>query len=83
LPVLAARYQQMLGAPTGTSFSGQTLFIKGGDSDYIIAEYEATMRQLFPNFEFKMIPGTGHWLHGEKPDVFNALVQRFLLANNE
>ena len=83
LPLLAARYPQVLAAPTGTSFSGQTLFIKGGDSDYIIAEYEATMRQLFPNFEFKMIPGTGHWLHGEKPDVFNALVQRFLLANNE
>lgn len=78
LPVLVAQYAQMLAAPAGTPFGGPTLFIKGGDSDYILAEHEAPMRALFPQFEFKMIEGTGHWLHGEKPEIFNRLVRRFL-----
>lgn len=83
LPVLATEYAQMLAAPTGVPFAGPTLFIKGGDSDYILPEHEAPMRALFPMFEFKMIEDTGHWLHGEKPDVFNALVRRFLSSVKE
>jgi len=78
LPALVAHYPQMLAAPTGAPFAGPTLFIKGGDSDYILAQYEVPMRTLFPNLESKIIEGAGHWLHGEKPDVFNALVGRFL-----
>jgi len=78
LPVLAARYAQMQAPPTGIPFNGATLFIKGGNSDYILAEYEVPMRALFPTFELQIIEGTGHWLHGEQPEIFNNLVKRFL-----
>jgi pimeloyl-ACP methyl ester carboxylesterase len=26
------------------------------------------------------MPGCGHWLHAERPQLFNSLVRRFLLA---
>ena len=80
LSVLRASYKELLAAPTGRPFNGPTLFIKGELSDYIVAAYEPQMRELFPNFTFKMIAGTGHWLHGEKPLIFNRLVQQFLTA---
>lgn len=56
-----------------------TLFIKGELSDYITQDYAETIMSLFPQASFKMIPGTGHWLHAEKPVPFSSLVKRFLL----
>lgn len=80
LPVLHQCYAEILAAPTGTPFSGPTLFIKGEQSDYILAEHDVVMRALFPAFQFQMIAGAGHWLHGEKPVEFNRLVEQFLAA---
>jgi esterase len=80
LPVLIDSYRELLAAPHGKPFNGPTLFIKGELSDYIVAEYEPVMRELFPNFKFKVITGTSHWLHAEKPIAFNKLVQQFLLS---
>lgn len=56
-----------------------TLFIKGSESDYIQAQDEESIRHAFPMVSFKIINGTGHWLHAEKPSAFNNLVHRFLL----
>lgn len=78
LAVLMAQYDALLAAPAGQPFEGPTLFIKGGRSEYIRAEYEAAIRRLFPHFEFRMIAAAGHWLHGEKPAAFNRLVAQFL-----
>ena len=58
-------------------FEQPVLFIGGENSNYIKPEYEAVSRALFPNCEFKEIAGAGHWLHAEKPEVFNALVLEF------
>ena len=55
-----------------------TLFIKGENSDYIVAQYQETITALFPNATFKIISGAGHWLHAEKPLPFTSLVKRFL-----
>lgn len=63
------------------SFTGPTLFIKGQDSSYIQAKHQSTIEQLFPHYQFKIIQNTGHWLHAEKPVVFNRLVERFLLED--
>lgn len=78
LPVLQASYADITKAQRGVPFTKPALFIKGGASDYILPEYEEAMRTLFPNFELKTIAGTGHWLHGEKPEEFNMLVKSFL-----
>ncbi|ROS04770.1 esterase [Sinobacterium caligoides] len=59
------------------SFQGPTLFIKGENSNYITRDAETMIRAYFPSFSFKMIAGVGHWLHAEKPALFNAMVARF------
>jgi len=61
-------------------FTGDTLFIKGGDSDYILSEHQKTIVTLFPNAKAKIIQGTGHWLHAEKTVAFNKIVVDFLAS---
>lgn len=62
------------------SHDGPTLFVKGGDSDYIQAEHRPTIARYFPNSKAHIIKDAGHWLHAEKTDVFNRVVHRFLFA---
>lgn len=79
VPALQENYPNILGWPTLTTpYLGPTLFIKGGDSDYIQAAHQAQVVQQFPNASAKVINGTGHWLHAEKPQLFNRLVADFL-----
>jgi len=55
-----------------------TLFLRGGNSNYILAEDEIQIREHFPNSFFATIPNAGHWLHAEKPDEFYRLTMGFL-----
>jgi len=55
-----------------------TLFIKAGNSDYIDASDEPTIRKQFTDPHFKEISGTGHWLHAEKPALFTKVCSEFL-----
>ena len=59
-------------------FEGETLFLSGGESDYVRREHRDTIRALFPRARFAKIPGAGHWLHAEKPREFEAAVRAFL-----
>lgn len=59
-------------------YSGPVLFIKGGDSDYILPEHRTAILSLFPGAELKVMPNCGHWLHAQQPAVFNGIVRRFL-----
>jgi esterase len=60
------------------SFSKQTLYIFGGDSQYLRSEDEAVIDTLFPVAIIQKLPGTGHWLHAEKPDLFVRTLREFL-----
>lgn len=81
LKALAAHYAELIGAPLAAGqFMGPALFIKGGDSDYILPEHRPLIMQHFPHAQAKVIQGTGHWLHAEKPAAFNKLVRDFLLS---
>jgi len=72
-------YEQIMKGYQGTqTYCGKTLFIKGGNSDYIKAEHREIISQLFPNSSAKIISGTGHWLHAEKSVAFNKIVSDFL-----
>lgn len=61
-------------------YLSDTLFIKGGNSDYITAEHRDAIIQLFPNAKVKIIQNTGHWLHAEKTVLFNRIVNNFIKA---
>lgn len=79
LSAILNNYDSILSGETlKTSFSGRTLFIAGGLSDYIKPEYKSHTMNLFPLAKLKIIPETSHWLHAEKPKVFIAICQRFL-----
>ena len=76
---IADSYATILKKPIiETAIEIPTLFIKGENSDYIVADYQAEIMASFPNASFKIISGAGHWLHAEKPLPFTSLVKRFL-----
>lgn len=63
---------------SNNQFDGDVLFIKGSESDYLLASHKEAIAKLFPNSQAKIIQGTGHWLHAEKPSIFNRIVKAFL-----
>ncbi len=81
LPALVANYPAILAAPQAKGpYTGPVLFIKGGDSDYLLPSHQGQIQQLFPQAKAKVIQGTGHWLHAEKPAAFSKIVADFLLS---
>ncbi|QFU05015.1 Esterase YbfF [Pseudoalteromonas sp. THAF3] len=79
LPVLKQQYANILSQPVvNDSCLCDTLFVKGGDSDYILPEHKEQIMTLFPNAKAKVIQGTGHWLHAEKPAAVNKSIVDFL-----
>jgi esterase len=62
------------------AYAGPTLFIKGGNSDYIQTEHRTAIAALLPNSKAKIIQGAGHWLHAEKTIAFNKIVADFIKA---
>ncbi len=69
-----------VGLTSDKPFVGSMLFIKGELSAYIQEKHRSAIEELFPNAQLKIIQGAGHWLHAEKPVIFNRIVERFLLA---
>lgn len=65
---------------TPSEFSGETLFIKGGNSDYLLPEYTDQTLRFFPKAKVQIISGAGHWVHNEKPEQFFSVVEKFLMA---
>lgn len=79
LDVLDAAMAEITGWPAVSGqFDGPVLFLSGGDSDYVQTEHRPAIKTLFPNAKFARIPGTGHWLHAEKPQEFTATLRVFL-----
>lgn len=44
----------------------------------MLPEYTGAAMAQFPAAKARVIAGTGHWLHAEKPVLFNKLVVDFL-----
>jgi len=80
---LQGNYPEIISGLSGErSFNGPTLFIKGEKSDYIKTEHRTAISQHFPNASAKIIQGTGHWLHAEKPASFNKIVADFIMKSS-
>ena len=59
-------------------FEGSTLFIRGGQSDYVLEEHMISIRTMFPYAEIETIEEAGHWIHVDAPDEFGEIVMAFL-----
>jgi esterase len=78
---LRAAYPALLAAPAGgRTYAGPVLFIKGCASEYIQPQFWPVVQQLFPAATLEVMPGCGHWLHAEKPVLFNSIVTQFLVS---
>lgn len=79
LPVLANSANDVgLALSEEIKFKKPTLFIKGGNSNYITQEDVVLIKNHFPNSKIETIPGAGHWVHAEKMDAFFEIVTHFL-----
>ncbi|WP_100657221.1 alpha/beta fold hydrolase [Alteromonas flava] len=80
---IIASYPTLIDWPeVNETFNNPVLFIIGGDSDYVAPDHQTVIRSLFPKVSAKVIQGTGHWLHAEKPTAFNKIVNDFIQANS-
>ena len=64
--------------PSFTIFEGETLFLKGDNSNYITQNEAPIIAAHFPNSKIIGIQNAGHWLHAENPKQFYAAVCVFL-----
>lgn len=62
-------------------FDKPVLFVKGGDSDYILPQHRERIIALFPQASVKVMSGCGHWLHAQKPRLFNSIARRFFVSD--
>ena len=63
----------------GEAFIKPTLFVKGALSNYIRAQNEKEILDIFPTASVKIIMQAGQWLHAERPQAFQKIAMDFLL----
>ena len=81
LKVIASHFDEIRSWPELENvFAGETLFVKGADSDYLQEKYRGEIALHFPNSALKIIDNAGHWVHSQKPKAFLKIVSGFLSA---
>lgn len=76
-----ANYEKINSAVTSSrQYTGSTVFVRGGRSDYISDGDMEQVRELFPNAKLLTVERAGHWVHAEAPEEFGALVRDFLAS---
>ncbi|MGL2962989.1 alpha/beta fold hydrolase [Flavobacterium sp. RSB2_4_14] len=79
LPVFNIKIESIGEAlPDDNRFDKPTLFIRGGNSRYILDTDLPEIQKQFPNFKLVTIPNVGHWLHAENPKTFFEETIKFL-----
>ena len=78
LPVFNIQIEQIGTAlPENAHFENPTLFIRGGNSNYILDSDIEGIYSHFPKAVINTISNVGHWLHAEKPQEFFELTKNF------
>ncbi len=63
-------------------FQGPSLFLGGGNSDYLKDDYRPVIDGLFPNNMVRRLENAGHWLHAEQTESVNAIIGEFLQTHS-
>ncbi len=82
LNALHTHYAELICGSSDNVFDSDTLFLKGGASDYITEKNRDDIMRRFPKSSLKVVANTGHWLHAEKPEIVSKLIQRFLISES-
>ena len=64
--------------PPMSVYTKPVLFIKGEKSPYISEKDLPLIKAHFPNHQMIEVPDAGHWVHAEKPQLFQKEVLTFL-----
>jgi esterase len=81
LPALTAGIGTIVGWPAhvpGATYPGKTLFLYGGQSDYVLPAHEPHIRRLFPYARLRSVAGAGHWVYADRPADVLAALRAFL-----
>jgi len=79
LPVLIKNIEEVGKALSENSvYSGDALFLRGANSQYIEVNDEMLILKHFPKAKIETISNAGHWLHAENPKDFYSEVINFV-----
>lgn len=79
LSEIVRHYLKICGFPQlEAQFTAPTLFIRGGQSDYVQDSDWPAIQQLFPNAQLNTLATAGHLPHVQTPGEFTTLVEQFL-----
>lgn len=79
IPVLDRKMPEILSALPFQEVFTDTLFLRGGQSDYIKDDDEKQIIRYFPIAEIHTIERAGHWIHAEAPEEFIEKILGFCL----
>ena len=80
VPVLCREYPKIMAkVMIETDITVPACFIKGELSDYVSLEDEQFIKERFQKVTIETIPGAGHWVHADGPDLFLKHALGFLL----
>lgn len=81
LPILSTKMEE-IGDNIGTTaqFVGETLFLKGDASEYVVETDLPEIKRHFPAAKIETIDNAGHWVHAANPKQFFEKSLRFLQA---
>ena len=79
LNTLAEKYEEFVSnAIKFGVFTGETLFMAGERSNYILPQDEFQIKQQFPHSKVVTIKNASHWVQADNPADFNEVVKDFL-----
>lgn len=79
LDALAQHVDKILAFPVcQESYPGPTLFLLGGNSNFVHPSHYPEIRRLFPRAQIQTVPNAGHWIHANCPQDFMAAIRGFL-----
>lgn len=78
LKALEHNYDNLIAGNSALTYTGPTLFIVGGNSNYVLPEHKPEIVARFSQINVKVIQNAGHWLHAEKATAFIKICQDFL-----
>jgi esterase len=61
-------------------FEKPSLFLRGGQSDYVNAADETEIQRFFPGAEIQTMAAAAHWVHADAPEEFVRRTLDFLAA---
>ena len=75
VPVLARDINDILAAAPAETIRVPSLFIRGGQSDYITRADVPALKEQFPNSRLETVDYAGHWVHAQAPEEVMDLIR--------